>query len=113
MKPARVKTASRPAPSRELVRSRVRLAEVEATLRAIRRGEVDTVVVAGCTTSGCVRATVVDSLQFNFRTVVIEECVGDRAQEPHQANLFDIQQKYADVLRRDDFLRQLAGGAAT
>ena len=79
----------------------------------LRMREVDTVVVAGCTTSGCVRATVVDSLQFNFRTVVIEECVGDRAQEPHQANLLDIQQKYADVLRRDDFLRQLAGGAAT
>src|SRR5690606_21225011 len=50
--------------------------------RWLREGGVDTVVVAGCTTSGCVRATVVDAMQFNFRTVVIEDCVGDRALEP-------------------------------
>ena len=58
----------------------------------------DTVVVAGCTTSGCVRATVVDSMQNNFRTVVAEDCVGDRAMGPHEANLFDMRQKYADIL---------------
>ncbi|MBL8378437.1 MAG: isochorismatase family protein [Burkholderiales bacterium] len=58
---------------------------------------VDTVVVAGCTTSGCVRATVVDAMQNNFRTVVATECVGDRAIGPHEANLFDMRQKYADL----------------
>lgn len=69
---------------------------------------VDTAVVVGCTTSGCVRATVVDSMQFNFRTVVIEDCVGDRAIEPHDANLFDMRQKYADVMTRDAFLQLLS-----
>jgi maleamate amidohydrolase len=69
---------------------------------------VDTAVVVGCTTSGCVRATVIDSMQFNFRTVVIEDCVGDRALEPHDANLFDMRQKYADVMTRDEFLKVLS-----
>ncbi|MDO9709827.1 isochorismatase family protein [Paracraurococcus lichenis] len=63
---------------------------------AMRR--VDTVAVAGCTTSGCVRATVVDSLQHNFRTVCLTNCVGDRALGPHEANLFDMGQKYADLM---------------
>lgn len=76
----------------------------------LRQGGVDTVVVAGCTTSGCVRATVVDAMQFNFRTVVIEDCVGDRALEPHRANLFDMSQKYADVMTRDHFLACLRKG---
>lgn len=69
---------------------------------------VDTVVVAGCTTSGCIRATVVDSMQSNFRTVVVSDCVGDRALEPHHANLFDMRQKYADVLGRDQLLALLS-----
>jgi maleamate amidohydrolase len=68
---------------------------------------VDTAVVVGCTTSGCVRATVVDAMQSNFRVVVIEDCVGDRALEPHEANLFDMRQKYADVMARDAFVAQL------
>ena len=68
---------------------------------------VDTAVIVGCTTSGCVRATVVDAMQHNFRTVVISDCVGDRALEPHEANLFDMQQKYADVMTRDTLLDQL------
>lgn len=76
----------------------------------LRQGGVDTVVVVGCTTSGCVRATVVDAMQFNFRTVVIEDCVGDRAIEPHLANLFDMAQKYADVMTRDGFLACLQKG---
>jgi maleamate amidohydrolase len=68
---------------------------------------VDTAVIVGCTTSGCVRATVVDSMQHNFRTVVVSDCVGDRAIEPHDANLFDMQQKYADVMTRDELLARL------
>lgn len=65
---------------------------------ALRR--VDTLVVAGCTTSGCVRATVVDAMQHNFRTVCVTDCVGDRAIGPHEANLFDMGQKYADLMTR-------------
>lgn len=68
---------------------------------------VDTAVIVGCTTSGCIRASVVDAMQFNFRTIVIEDCVGDRAIEPHDANLFDMRQKYADVMPRDTFLQIL------
>ena len=59
---------------------------------------VDTVVVTGCTTSGCVRASVVDSMGCGFITVVAQDCVGDRALGPHDANLFDMQQKYADLM---------------
>jgi len=70
---------------------------------------VDTVVVTGCTTSGCVRASVVDSLQHDFRTVVVTDCVADRAIEPHTANLFDMGQKYADLMERDRLIEQLSG----
>jgi maleamate amidohydrolase len=59
---------------------------------------VDTVVVAGATTSGCVRASVVDAISLNFRPVVVTDCVGDRAIGPHEANLFDIGQKYANTV---------------
>jgi nicotinamidase-related amidase len=59
---------------------------------------VDTVILCGATTSGCVRATAVDLLQYGWPTIVPRECVGDRAQAPHDANLFDIQAKYADVV---------------
>jgi maleamate amidohydrolase len=58
----------------------------------------DTLIVAGCTTSGCVRATVIDSCSYNFRTIVAVDCVGDRALAPHEANLFDMRQKYADLM---------------
>lgn len=73
----------------------------------LRFHAVDTLVVTGCTTSGCVRATVVDALQYNLRTVVVADCVGDRAHAPHEANLFDMGQKYADILNRDDLLGRL------
>jgi nicotinamidase-related amidase len=59
---------------------------------------VDTVVLCGATTSGCVRASAVDAVQSGFLTVVPRECVGDRAQGPHEASLFDLQAKYADVV---------------
>jgi nicotinamidase-related amidase len=59
---------------------------------------VDTLIVTGCTTSGCVRATVMDALAHGFRPIVPVEAVGDRAQEPHDANLFDIASKYGDVV---------------
>lgn len=74
---------------------------------------VDTVVVAGCTTSGCVRATVVDAISWNYRTIVARDCVGDRAIGPHEANLFDMAQKYADVLDRDAIIAALQGDKET
>ncbi len=70
---------------------------------------VDTLIVCGATTSGCVRASVVDAVQYGFPTLVPAECVGDRAVGPHEANLFDIQAKYADVVPLDDVLGYIAG----
>ena len=69
---------------------------------------VDTIAVVGCTTSGCVRASVVDAISHNFRPVVIADCVGDRALGPHEANLFDIGQKYADLIEAADLDRVLS-----
>lgn len=63
---------------------------------------IDTVILCGATTSGCIRATAVDLLQYGFPTLVPRECVGDRAQGPHEANLFDIQAKYADVVSAEE-----------
>lgn len=63
----------------------------------VARG-IDTVVVAGTTTSGCVRATAVDAFSYNYRVVVVEDCVFDRAETTHRLNLFDLQSKYADVV---------------
>ena len=69
---------------------------------------VDTVLVTGCTTSGCVRASVVDSMSYNFRTIVVTDCVGDRAIAPHEANLFDMGQKYADLMTSAEVIGHLA-----
>lgn len=75
-----------------------------ATLTA---ASVDTVLIAGCTTSGCIRATAVDTVQNGFRPIVIEECVGDRHPDPHNANLFDINSKYGDVISKTEVLAWL------
>lgn len=68
---------------------------------------VDTVILTGCSTSGCVRATAVDGMQHGFRVIVPRECVGDRRAEPHEANLFDIHSKYGDVVSRAETLAWL------
>ena len=68
---------------------------------------VDSVIVTGATTSGCVRASVVDAMSHNFRTVVATECVGDRALGPHEANLFDMGQKYADLMTNEEIFAAL------
>ncbi|MCC7426637.1 MAG: isochorismatase family protein [Alphaproteobacteria bacterium] len=60
--------------------------------------QIDTLVVTGGSTSGCVRATVVDSLSRSYRTIVPEECVADKHESPHFANLYDMALKYADVV---------------
>jgi nicotinamidase-related amidase len=58
---------------------------------------VDTLLVGGQTTSGCVRATVIDAFSYGYRTIVVEECAYDRGTTSHKVNLFDMHQKYADV----------------
>ncbi|MFB4394366.1 MULTISPECIES: N-carbamoylsarcosine amidohydrolase [unclassified Pseudomonas] len=68
---------------------------------------VDTVVLAGCSTSGCIRASAVDAVQHGFRTIVVRECVGDRHPAPHEANLFDIDSKYGDVVSRQEAMQHL------
>lgn len=62
---------------------------------------VQTLVIAGCVTSGCVRASAIDAMCWGFRPIVVSDCVGDRALGPHEASLFDLQQKYADVITLD------------
>ena len=74
---------------------------------------VDSVVLCGATTSGCIRASAIDLLQYGFPTLVPRECVGDRAQAPHEANLFDIQAKYADVVPLEDALAYVASVPST
>ena len=70
--------------------------------------QVDTLLVTGCTTSGCIRASVIDSLSYNFRTIVVTDCVGDRALVPHDANLFDMEQKYADLMTSEEVMAKLS-----
>jgi len=74
---------------------------------------IDTLIVAGCTTSGCVRATVVDALQHGFRAIVPPECVGDRSAEQHAANLVDMDGKYGDVVDLVDVVATLERGEGT
>jgi len=68
----------------------------------------DTVVVTGCTTSGCVRGSVVDAFAYNFRVAVPYDAVYDRSKTSHAVNLFDMSEKYADVSSTDELLRELA-----
>ncbi len=78
----------------------------------LRAQAVDTVVVTGCTTSGCVRASALDAMQYGYNSIVVREAVGDRAQGPHEANLFDLDAKYSDVLTLEETVSALRGLAA-
>ena len=69
---------------------------------------VDTIVIVGCTTSGCVRASAVDAIQSGFRPIVVREAVGDRDPGAHEQSLLDLQAKYADVVPVDSVLAHLA-----
>jgi maleamate amidohydrolase len=77
---------------------------------------IDTLILSGCSTSGCVRATAIDGVSYGYRVIVPEECVGDRHDGPHRANLFDIHAKYGDVVPKREALDYLgalrAGGRA-
>lgn len=83
--------------------------DLAARLRALG---VDTVLIAGTSTSGCVRATAVDACGHGFRPMVVREAVGDRARGPHEASLFDLDAKYADVVSLAEALAYLEGLAA-
>jgi maleamate amidohydrolase len=72
---------------------------LDATLRWLK---VDTLLLTGVTTSGCVRATCIDSISNGFVTLVVSDAVGDRAQGPHDANLYDMSAKYADLLNTEE-----------
>jgi len=74
---------------------------------ALTAAGVDTLIVTGASTSGCVRATVVDAVQHGFRTIVPREAVGDRNLDAHEANLYDIDAKYGDVIPMREVLEYL------
>jgi maleamate amidohydrolase len=71
------------------------------------KNRVDTMIVTGCITSGCVRASIVDSFSLGFRTIVPEDCVGDHEQAAHDGNLRDVERRYADISTCDDVMRQI------
>lgn len=64
----------------------------------LKSNHIDTLIIAGSSTSGCVRATAVDAIQLGYRPIVLSDCVGDRSKASHEQSLFDMHQKYADVL---------------
>ena len=93
-----------------VLNKRMASAFFETNLRSLLTfHRVDTVVVTGGSTSGCVRATVVDGLSCGFRMIVPEEAVADRHESPHFANLYDMAVKYADVLSVEEVLAGLGG----
>jgi maleamate amidohydrolase len=69
---------------------------------------IDSLIITGLTTSGCVRATVVDAFSYNYKVVVPEECVADRSQISHKVSLLDFQMKYANVMKVDEVIEWLA-----
>lgn len=78
---------------------------LNTTLRTLG---VDTVIIMGVTTSGCIRATALDALQYGFIPLVVRDAVGDRGPEPHEANLFDLQAKYAEVISEETAIAVLS-----
>lgn len=97
-----------PRPGEIVVRKRLPSAFFETGLHGILHARgIDTLIIAGCTTSGCVRASTLDAMCHGFRPIVALDCVGDRALGPHEASLFDLDKKYADVLMLDDIVKHL------
>ena len=83
---------------------------LDATLRWLN---VDTLLLTGVTTSGCVRATCIDSISNGFVTLVVSDAVGDRAKEPHEANLYDMSAKYADLLDTEEAIAYFSNANKT
>ena len=98
-----------PAPQDVVINKQYASAFFGSPLSALLTSQgVDTLIVTGCSTSGCVRATAVDGMQYGFRVIIPRECVGDRRPEPHEASLFDIDSKYGDVVSKAEVLEYLA-----
>ena len=68
---------------------------------------IDTLIIAGLTTSGCIRATCIDTVSSGFRPIIVREAVGDRDERPHEANLFDMNAKYGDVVSETEVIAYL------
>jgi maleamate amidohydrolase len=82
----------------------------------LNAAHIDTLIITGCTTSGCVRATAVDAVQYGYRPMVVREAVGDRSAPAHKQALFDLEQKYADVVSLKDtiaYVETVGAGAPT
>lgn len=73
----------------------------------LTKHRIDTVLVTGCVTSGCVRASIIDAFSSGYRTIVVEDCCGDPGQEEHDANIKDVARRYADVISSEEALRYL------
>ena len=74
---------------------------------------IDTVIVTGCTTSGCVRASIIDAFSWGFRTIVPEDCVGDMEADAHRANLTDVERRYADIVTAAECIARFENAEAT
>jgi maleamate amidohydrolase len=68
---------------------------------------IDTNIITGTVTSGCVRASIIDSFSHGFRTIVVEDCCGDQSEEPHRANLTDVNNRYADVVSLEECIEHI------
>lgn len=98
-----------PAPQDVIINKQYASAFFGTSLAAMLTAQgVDTLILTGCSTSGCIRATAVDGMQYGFRVIVPRECVGDRHPEPHEANLFDINSKYGDVVSKSEVMKYLS-----
>ncbi len=106
---ARFDPALEPAPGETVITKQYASAFFGTTLASTLTSlAVDTLVIAGVTTSGCIRATALDACQHGFVPLVVRDAVGDRHPDPHEANLFDLQAKYAEVIGLDQALAYLA-----
>lgn len=76
-------------------------------LPILHRLQVDTLIVTGCVTSGCIRATVIDASSYDFRTIIPQECLGDRTDDIHEASLFDMNSKNADVITLEEVVAHI------
>lgn len=76
-------------------------------LTFLTRHQVDTVIITGCTTSGCVRASIVDAFSYGYRVIVPRDCVGDQELDAHESNLRDVGRRYADVMDLQSVLAHL------
>ncbi len=103
----------KPQPSDRIVEKKFASAFFGTDLDSWLRSQgVDTIVMVGCTTSGCIRASAIDSLQYGYYTVVVRDGVGDRPEGTHEANLVDIDAKYGDVVSAAEVLEHLNSKSA-